>query len=280
MTPAPPAHPAITTPLGEPTAPEMHFHPEFDGPTSAAIFQSNEDVCFRFDLDRLASISTFFADLRDVGNLVPKDTSRDVVIPLPSASTESLRLAFQLVRMCLAIGPRSTITCPSNDVLDEFLDIVQAYDLGIAAAEFVKGVTSPEDSRVAEARLVVAAVTGLKHHFRIASRYFIFTTQLSYWAEQHLAHYTEALAVLEDGRRYWFHLRSAFDGSVKCAILRMNFNDGETARHNLCKVLDDLPQHLRDDPHGFYTLPPGPGRSAMRQQMHLLRQGLVKKFGF
>ncbi|KAL1409242.1 hypothetical protein Q8F55_006075 [Vanrija albida] len=110
----------------------LTFHPDFTEPSNAAIFQSSDNVCFRFDLDRLTAESTFFADFRDVGDHLVPDSAVDTVIPLFSASAEGLAFTFRLLRHHLHMPALDCIAWPAPGVLDEFADIVEAYDLGVA----------------------------------------------------------------------------------------------------------------------------------------------------
>ncbi|WOO83096.1 uncharacterized protein LOC62_04G006577 [Vanrija pseudolonga] len=114
---------------------ELTFHPDFTTSVDGVILQSDDGTSFQFDLDMLCICSSFFRDLRDM----PLNSSQAgvKVIPLPSATTPGLALTLNLVRGHILPSQRPPTPWPSNDTIDNLLDIVSAYDLPLAVDAFL-----------------------------------------------------------------------------------------------------------------------------------------------
>ncbi|WOO83099.1 uncharacterized protein LOC62_04G006580 [Vanrija pseudolonga] len=266
---------SATDPDSDDDAPKLKFHPDFLEPSTATIFQSSDGVCFRFDISRLAEVSTFFADLNDVGGLVHGHAANDTVIPLPSASAETLHLTFRLLHHHFKTGYKTAIDFPNHKILDEFIDVVKAYDLEVAADQFIWTFKPSEDPLTSEALLVVSAAGNLCQHFKRVCRLLIATTSLTPWAERHLNHYPDAMAALVNGRGYWLSLRSSFRNAVNEVIDRMHDEHAHIARRNLNLILQRLSEWVLGETE-IYSLYWGSGSRIIRERLHALRVAIYE----
>lgn len=252
------------------SSPQLTFHPDFHEPSTATIFQSSDGVCFRFDINRLANVSTFFADLNDVGGLVRDQDANNAVIPLPSASADTLNLTFQLLHHHLKTGYKTAIAFPSTTILDEFIDVVKAYDLGVAADQFVWTFKTAGGPLTSEAPLVVSAVGNLPQHFKRACRFLLATTTLSPWAQHHLDDYPQAMASLVKARTDWLSLRSTFTNAVYETIARMHDEHARIARRNLDTILYRLSEYVLGESN-IFSIHWGSGSRIIRERLYVLR---------
>lgn len=98
----------------------MNIHPSFR--EGDIILKSSDDVGFKFSLAELGAHSTFFKDLADLPR--PEDSSN--VIPFPNASAATLEV------LLVTLTKRPTVHVPSVFVLDELVDLVDAFDFDMS----------------------------------------------------------------------------------------------------------------------------------------------------
>lgn len=145
----------------------LTFHPDFTEPRTAGILQSSQGVHFHYDLGTLAILSSFFRDLPDLPLPDGEDPSAPRVIPLPSATTDALALALNLISDALSVREahkrrKTELDWPRRPTLDSLIAITKAYDLPLVADTFLarsaRQVKTGEPSLCYE-RLAFAAAT-------------------------------------------------------------------------------------------------------------------------
>lgn len=198
---------------------ELLFHPDFAEDTGGLlVFQANDETCFRFSGDHLHLCSTFFRDLLELP--LPDGANTLHVIPLPSASADGLALTFHLLRDQVRPQDQKPLEWPSDAVLDNFLDIIKAYDLPAAAGAFILRTTTAMSSVQCYQRVVLASAAGLKHHLEGASKSVAFygLDKITSWAKGHLDGDLATMNLLYSHDRTRTSLVTDFERRVICQL--------------------------------------------------------------
>lgn len=267
-----PAHDPVGA--AEPAQPDIVFHPDFDNPSTATIFHSNDDICFRFDIDLLAPSSVFFADLRDVGGaLVPNDSR--AIIPLPSASSSALVFTFRLLRMHLNLRAPEVLDCPDERGLDEFIEVIKAYDLGVAAKAFLDARFSHgywTVSTIPVPRLVVACVGGVNGPSSIPLS-LLLGYSIGSWALGHISATPTFRRAWKKGAVAWQRLLKNFKAAVVSRTGWMVGYHQEIALGSLDQLIMMLPGHAISLSSGINFINNSfkkPGRVLLRRELRRL----------
>ncbi|RSH87916.1 uncharacterized protein EHS24_000435 [Apiotrichum porosum] len=109
----------------------LNLDPDFNT-TGLPIFEAADGVCFSFPWEPLVAVSSFFQDLQSLP--VPAGGSQghsdsELVIPLPAATSQALKVAFHAINS-VATGEPLGMTPPTDpQVLIDLITLVDAYDL-------------------------------------------------------------------------------------------------------------------------------------------------------
>ncbi|WOO83101.1 uncharacterized protein LOC62_04G006582 [Vanrija pseudolonga] len=254
--------------------PDIVFHPDFNTPPTATIFQSSDDICFRFDIDILAPVSAFFADLRDIGGaLVPNDSN--AVIPLPNATARALSFTFRLLSMHLNLRAHEVLDCPDEIGLDEFIDVIKAYDLGMAAKAFLDARFSDGHwvlSPIPVARLVVASVGGAAGPSSMPLS-LLLGYNISGWALRHISSTPMYKRAREKGTVALHRLLKNFTAAVASGKTGMIGYHQDIVSHNLDQLMMMLPGHALYIVSGINFIDNSlkkPGRVLLRRELRRL----------
>lgn len=105
----------------------MNIHPSFR--EGDIVLKSSDDVGFKFFLGKLGEHSSFFRDLADL----PRSEDSSNVIPLPNASAATIEILLTEIDRS---SSRARRYVPSVEVLDELVDVVDAFDFDMAKVQF------------------------------------------------------------------------------------------------------------------------------------------------
>ncbi|WOO83100.1 uncharacterized protein LOC62_04G006581 [Vanrija pseudolonga] len=249
----------------------LNFHPDF---ASSVIFRTSDNVCFRYSLDALARHSTFFRNLAELNDVVTKTEECCQIIDLYSANAAGLEFAFRLLEK----PEMFSIDCPDNDVLDNFIDIVKAYDLSEAARKIITGHVLKADGWREELRrhtvhLVISSVANLPadHQGWIAWPLLASPT-LDPWARHQLENHPKFNSAVKKAVRQWTMHQLTFTANVLGAFLNsygvQSSHRQLSAEQNLCCLLELLPRRsvLLEDGENFIDKTLGRhGRVALRE---------------
>lgn len=236
-------------------------------------------MCFRYSLDALARHSTFFRNLVELDNVVTKTEQCCQIIDLYSAKASGLAFAFRLLNKTESYS----IDCPDNDVLDNFIDIVKAYDLGEAARNLLTGYVLKasgwrEELRRHTVHLVISSLVHLPQDRGawIAWPLLVHPT-LDPWARGHLQNhprFTSAVVkVMQQWAKQQLILTTSVLGEFNSSYQNLQSRQLQMAERNLCRLLELLPRRsvVLDDGENFIDNSLSRhGRTALREEFRVL----------
>lgn len=135
-------------------APLLNFHPLFSVKQvpSSTVFEASDGVHFYYDWDLLCYFSSFFKDLKAVGNVAPTITiseeSPDAteIISLPTATSFALAYTFNAINdLIRGLAPPSIDAKSYKARYDEIITVADSLDLPIVFSALLR--TAKLDNR-------------------------------------------------------------------------------------------------------------------------------------
>lgn len=101
-------------PLNKPDEPiPLNFHPGYETPENWAIIQSNDEVCFRFNIEAFGQYSSFFANIAGI----PTPVGASQAMPLPDTSAKAPKFIVDAINWLVRHSQETHTPLPAVGVM-------------------------------------------------------------------------------------------------------------------------------------------------------------------